>query len=56
MAEGSVAGAVAPAPRKLKQLDFVVLSIYWVAIGYMWTSLGGLILPDLVLSARRQGA
>jgi MFS family permease len=49
VAEGSVAGAVAPAPRKLKQLDFVVLSIYWVAIGYMWTSLGGLILPDLVL-------
>jgi MFS family permease len=49
VAEGSVAEAVTPAPRKLKQLDFVVLSIYWVAIGYMWTSLGGLILPDLVL-------
>lgn len=49
VAEGSVAEAVTPARRKLKQLDFVVLSIYWVAIGYMWTSLGGLILPDLVL-------
>jgi MFS family permease len=49
VAEGSVARAVTPAPRKLKQLDFVVLSVYWVAIGYMWTSLGGLILPDLVL-------
>jgi MFS family permease len=30
------------------QLDFVVLSVYWIAIGYLWTSLGGLILPDLV--------
>ena len=49
MAEGSAAGAVTPAQRKLKQIDFIVLSIYWVAIGYMWTSLGGLILPDLVL-------
>jgi MFS family permease len=49
VAEGSVTGAVTPARRKLKQIDFIVLSIYWVAIGYMWTSLGGLILPDLVL-------
>jgi MFS family permease len=49
VAEGSVAGAATPAQRNLKQLDFIVLSIYWVAIGYMWTSLGGLILPDLVL-------
>jgi MFS family permease len=29
-------------------LDFVVLSVYWIAIGYLWTSLGGLIMPDLV--------
>jgi MFS family permease len=49
VAEGSVAGAVTPTRRNLKQIDFIVLSIYWVAIGYMWTSLGGLILPDLVL-------
>ena len=49
MAEGSAAGAVTPARRELKQLNFIVLSLYWVAIGYMWTSLGGLILPDLVL-------
>jgi MFS family permease len=49
VAEGSVAGAVTPTRRHLKQIDFIVLSIYWVAIGYMWTSLGGLILPDLVL-------
>ena len=33
---------------RLTQLDFVVLSIYWVAIGYLWNSLGGLILPNLV--------
>jgi MFS family permease len=36
-----------PAPR-LTQLDFVVLSVYWVAIGYLWNSLGGLILPNLI--------
>jgi MFS family permease len=35
--------------RRLRQVDFVLLSIYWVAIGYLWTSLGGLIIPDLVL-------
>lgn len=34
---------------RLGHLDFAVLSVYWVAIGYLWTSLGGLILPDLVL-------
>ena len=34
---------------RLSHLDFAVLSLYWVAIGYLWTSLGGLILPDLVL-------
>ncbi len=36
-----------PAGR-LTQLDFIVLSVYWVAIGYMWNSLGGLILPNLI--------
>jgi MFS family permease len=35
--------------RRLGHLDFALLSIYWVAIGYLWTSLGGLIIPDLVL-------
>jgi MFS family permease len=34
---------------RLTHLDFVLLSIYWIAIGYLWTSLGGLILPDLVV-------
>ncbi len=30
-------------------LDFVVLSLYWVAIGYLWNSLTALILPDLII-------
>ena len=29
---------------------FVLMSLYWVAIGYMWQSLGALILPHLVRS------
>src|SRR5713226_8508051 len=41
--------AALPRPAsRLTQLDFIVLSIYWVAIGYLWNSLGGLILPNLV--------
>jgi MFS family permease len=43
------AGSSVRAPRRLGQLDFALLSVYWVAIGYLWTSLGGLIIPDLVL-------
>jgi MFS family permease len=39
----------APAARRLRQLDFVLLASYWVAIGYLWQSLGTLILPDMVL-------
>ena len=42
-------GVVAGPQRHLNHLDFALLSIYWVAIGYLWTSLGGLIIPDLVL-------
>jgi MFS family permease len=34
---------------RLTHLDFVLLSVYWIAIGYLWTSLGGLILPDIVV-------
>ncbi|HEY1420829.1 MAG TPA: MFS transporter [Candidatus Dormibacteraeota bacterium] len=41
--------AARPAERRLGNLDFILLSVYWVAIGYLWTSLGGLIIPDLVL-------
>ncbi|HSS94214.1 MAG TPA: MFS transporter [Candidatus Dormibacteraeota bacterium] len=33
---------------RLTHIDFIVLSVYWVAIGYLWNSLGGLILPNLV--------
>jgi MFS family permease len=35
--------------RRLGTPDFALLSIYWIAVGYLWTSLGGLILPNLVL-------
>ena len=42
--------AVAAAPqRRLTHLDFAVLSLYWVAIGYLWNSLTALILPDLII-------
>jgi MFS family permease len=34
--------------RRLGHLDFLVLSLYWIAIGYLWQSLATLILPDLV--------
>lgn len=34
--------------RRLNHFDFVVLAVYWIAIGYLWQSLGTLILPDLV--------
>jgi MFS family permease len=35
--------------RRLGHRDFALLSIYWIAIGYLWTSLGALIIPDLVI-------
>ena len=35
--------------RRLGHLDFALLSVYWVAVGYLWTSLGALIIPDLVM-------
>jgi len=35
--------------RRLSHLDFIVLSLYWVAIGYLWNSLTALILPDLII-------
>ena len=41
--------SVAGSQRRLKTVDFVVLSLYWVAIGYLWNSLTALILPDLIL-------
>ncbi|MDQ6773007.1 MAG: MFS transporter [Candidatus Dormibacteraeota bacterium] len=48
------AAARAPAPveatalPRLGNLRFAVLALYWVAIGYLWQSLGTLILPDAV--------
>ena len=42
------AGAAATGRRPLGQLDFALLSAYWVAIGYLWQSLGTLLIPDLV--------
>jgi Na+/melibiose symporter-like transporter len=45
----TAAAVAAPARRRLNYLDFVVLSLYWVAIGYLWNSLTALILPDLII-------
>lgn len=43
------AGVVAAGARpRLSQARFCVLALYWVAIGYLWQSLGTLILPDAV--------
>ena len=42
------AAVVAPR-RRLNYLDFVVLSLYWIAIGYLWNSLTALLLPDLII-------
>jgi MFS family permease len=39
--------AATAAPR-LRTGNFLLLSLYWVAIAYMWQSLGLLIVPDLV--------
>jgi MFS family permease len=44
----TVAAPSLTAPRRLSHLDFAVLAVYWIAIGYLWQSLGTLILPDLV--------
>lgn len=44
-----MAAAVASRPaRRLGHLDFVVMSVYWVAIGYLWNSMGLLVVPYLV--------
>src|SRR5207302_796297 len=47
--QGMTAVAVTTSPRsRLRHVDFVVLALYWVAIGYLWQSLGTLILPGMV--------
>jgi MFS family permease len=45
---GSVTAATL-APRRVRHHELALLSLYWIAIGYLWTSLGALILPDLVV-------
>ena len=37
-----------PLVSRLRHRDLALISLYWIAIGYLWQSLGTLILPDLV--------
>src|SRR5207237_7904375 len=46
---GLTMAAVAASQRRLNHLDFIVLSLYWVAIGYLWNSLTALILPGMII-------
>lgn len=41
--------AAAVASRRMPRARLIALSVYWVAIGYLWQGLHTLILPDLVL-------
>jgi MFS family permease len=34
--------------RRVRHHDLALMSLYWIAIGYLWSSLGAIILPDLV--------
>ena len=34
--------------RRVKHRELALMSLYWIAIGYLWSSLGALILPHLV--------
>ncbi len=34
--------------RKTRLVDYVVLSVYWFAISYLWNSMGPIILPNLI--------
>ena len=34
--------------RRVSHHELALMSLYWIAIGYLWSSLGALILPDLV--------
>lgn len=46
--QAPAASVASGAGRRLGHADFLVLSLYWVAIGYLWQSLGTLILPSMV--------
>ncbi len=45
----SVASLTTRQERRLGTFDFVLLSVYWIAIGYLWNSLTALILPDMII-------
>ncbi len=45
----SVASLATQPGRRLRTFDFVLLSLYWIAIGYLWNSLTALILPDMII-------
>jgi MFS family permease len=45
----NVAAIAAPERKRLNQLDFLILSLYWIAIGYLWNSLTAILLPDLII-------
>jgi len=45
----SVASLATQPGRNLRTFDFVLLSLYWIAIGYLWNSLTALILPDMII-------
>jgi MFS family permease len=49
MPGSATATARAEVRRRVSHLELALLSLYWIAIGYLWTSLGALILPDLVV-------
>jgi MFS family permease len=54
----TVAARISTGRVRLNSLNFAVLALYWVAIGYLWQSLGTLILPDAVreiVGSARQG-
>lgn len=46
---GAAPAAAVVAGARVGALTMVILSLYWVAIGYLWQGLHTLILPDLVL-------
>jgi MFS family permease len=48
MSASAVVGPGAGVQRRVGRHELALMSLYWIAIGYLWTSLGALILPDIV--------
>lgn len=50
MATAGVSGptAIAVTPARLSFRRLTLLSLYWVAIGYLWNSIGAQVLPPLI--------